>query len=99
MTNHAIDWGQIVDDLAAHLGGAGEICSRAGVARSSLRDWGSGRSEPRHSNGEALMVLWESATGRDREHAPRRAQPVEAKPPKRAVIAGPTFPTSLLRPV
>jgi len=74
-----VDWNALVADLAALLGSVDEICRRTGVARSCLRDWALGRSEPRFSNGEAVLVLWMESTGRGRSEAPRRPAPTRAR--------------------
>lgn len=74
-----VDWNALVAELAALLGSVDEICRRTGVARSCLRDWTCGRSEPRFSNGETVLALWMDVSGCDRDQAPRRPAATRAR--------------------
>lgn len=77
-----IDWPSILADLAYRLGepdaanpdartpcGERTLAGYLGVPRGTLRGWMEG-SEPRHADGELLLVRWCVLTGKDRSFAP-----------------------------
>lgn len=77
----AIDWPRLLDDLACLLGDElpgttardpaplGTLAAFLAVPRSTLRGWLEG-AEPRHNDGEALLMRWCSLTGKARAFAP-----------------------------
>jgi hypothetical protein len=85
------DWPQILGDLAHLLGepAAGqaeafhlrEPCSETQlarsleVARSTLRGWVDG-AEPRHCDGERILMRWAELTGKTRAFAPTERRPL-----------------------
>lgn len=85
-----IDWPRLLEDLA-YLAGEVDACNTEvrvpcsqerlavtlGVARGTLRGWMDG-SEPKHGDGELLLVRWCTLTGKAREFAPRERRPLSA---------------------
>ena len=77
----AIDWPHLLDDLAYLLGDelpsttakepapVGTLAASLTVPRSTLRGWLEG-AEPRHNDGEALLLLWGRLSGKERAFAP-----------------------------
>ena len=77
----AIDWPRLLGDLAYLLGDElpgtsarepaplGMLAADLGVPRSTLRGWLDG-AEPRHNDGEALLIRWCALTGKERVFAP-----------------------------
>lgn len=64
-----IHWFRVLRDLrycGVHIS---EASRRTGVPRTTLLGWEAG-SEPRHSDGERVLMLWCEVTGRDRGAAP-----------------------------
>lgn len=76
-----IDWPRLLADLAHVLGepqegtpyrepaSAAELAADLGVPRSTLRGWMAG-AEPKHGDGEALLLRWSCLTGKARAFAP-----------------------------
>lgn len=73
-----IDWPKVLDDIAYLLGepqpgnelirvavSQEKLAASLRVPRGTLRNWIDG-SEPRHSDGEAVIVHWERLTGKAR---------------------------------
>ena len=77
----AIDWPRLLGDLAYLLGDelpgttarepapVGTLAAFLAVPRSTLRGWLEG-AEPRHNDGEALLLRWCALTGKARTFAP-----------------------------
>ncbi len=77
----AIGWPRLLDDLTYLLGDElpgttarkpaplGTLAASLGVARSTLRGWQEG-AEPRHNDGEALLMRWCALAGKARAFAP-----------------------------
>lgn len=77
-----IDWPRLLGDIAHLLGeptidgrgripaGTRTLADYLRVSRSTLLRWQDG-SEPRHSDGEALLVVWCRLTGKSVAFAPR----------------------------
>lgn len=77
-----IDWAAVLDDLAYLMGevnrsGNGRVpvsyavlATKLNIARGTMRGWQDG-SEPRHADGERLLVRWSALTGKPREFAPK----------------------------
>ena len=77
----AVDWPRLLGDLAYLLGdelqgtphrepaSPGILAADLDVPRSTLRGWLDG-AEPRHNDGEALLMRWCSLTGKARVFAP-----------------------------
>lgn len=77
-----IDWPRLLGDLQYLLGdplfegsaarqpvGTPALAKHLDVKRSTLVGWLEG-SEPKHSQGEQLLVVWAQMTGKPREFAP-----------------------------
>jgi hypothetical protein len=83
MTAARIDWPKLLGDIAYMLGEPApgqnpelkvpvsqeRLAEALGVSRGSLRNWIDG-SEPRHADGEQLLVRWCSLSGKARTFAP-----------------------------
>lgn len=77
----AFDWPRLLDDLAYVLGDElpgttarepaplGTLAAFLAVPRSTLRGWLED-AEPRHNDGEALLMRWCALTGKARAFAP-----------------------------
>jgi transcriptional regulator with XRE-family HTH domain len=84
-----VDWPMVLGDLAHVLGeptidGRGRVpCTQEqlakalDVARGTLRGWLDG-SEPKHADGEALLLRWCQLTGKDRGFAPKERRSLSA---------------------
>lgn len=88
--SNAVDWPALLDEIAHVLGepdadnpDARQPCSTAalarelGVARMTLMGWIDG-SEPKHSDGERLLMRWCELTGKARVFAPTERRPLSA---------------------
>lgn len=87
---HTIDWPRVLDDLS-HLLGEGafafpharqpltsrQLATELQIARSTLVGWTQG-SEPKHSDGEALLDRWCTLSGKARHHAPLERRSLKA---------------------
>ena len=72
----AVDWFRILADLQ-HLGLSNVCVSKAlGVPPRTLGSWKNDGSEPRYSDGDALIEFWAKTTGRDRADSPRMLLPM-----------------------
>lgn len=77
----AIDWPRLLGDLAYLVGDElpgttarepatlGTLAAFLAVPRSTLRGWQEG-TEPRHTDGEALVAVWANLSGKGRAFAP-----------------------------
>ena len=65
----SIDWFQVITEISRAGHPMQTIAQSIGVARTTLLGWKQG-AEPRHSEGDRLLTLWTSVTGRDRAAAP-----------------------------
>lgn len=85
-----IDWPQVLGELALLLGDVDpqaphlrvpcsqeKLAVALGVARGTLRGWMDG-SEPKHGDGERLLVRWCTLTGKARIFAPVDRRPLSA---------------------
>jgi hypothetical protein len=75
------DWPRVLGDLAFLLGDVqegtthrepasiGTLAAFLEVPRSTVRGWTEG-SEPRHNDGEALLMVWSGLTGKASAFAP-----------------------------
>ena len=82
-----IDWYAILEDLAYQMGevqgdarvpmSTSAMAAALCVARGTLRGWLEG-SEPRHTDGEVLLVRWCALTGKARAFAPRERRSLTA---------------------
>lgn len=86
----AIDWPKVFDELAYLLGDVVEpdtgrrepvsvsaLADALKVPRGTLRYWIDG-SEPRHVDGEGVLMVWCRLTGKGRDFAPRTRRPLSA---------------------
>lgn len=65
------DWFRVLADLA-HAGiSTRAVSRRLEVAKSTVLGWKQG-NEPRHSDGEQLLELWATETGKPRADVPLR---------------------------
>lgn len=89
MTPNPVDWPQVLDDIAYLLGEGGPddaqrepageltVARHLGFPRSTVRGWRDG-SEPRHSDGEAVQLVWVRLTGKSLAFIPRARRPESA---------------------
>lgn len=70
-----VDWPRLIVDLAERGYEPQEVGKRCGVSTMTIIGWRDYAREPLHANGEKLVMLWVSQTGRSRESVPilRRA--------------------------
>lgn len=86
----SIDWPRLLDELAWLLGerdfafpdvrvplSASRLAQALQVPRTTLIGWRDG-SEPKHSDGELLLVRWCLLTGKAREFAPLERRSLSA---------------------
>jgi len=87
---YSIDWSAVLDDIAHCLGEPDPLnpdvrvrCSsqvladELGVPRGTLRRWLDG-AEPRHTDGEQVLVVWCRLTSKAREFAPKERRQLSA---------------------
>lgn len=85
-----IDWTRVLEDIAWQLGepsfafpqvrtpaGTRVVACRLKVSRSTMLRWIDG-SEPKYSDGESILRLWCSLTGKAAEFAPRARRSLSA---------------------
>ena len=85
-----IDWLRLLEDIAWCLGepdfafpasrkpaGTRALAAHVKINRSTLLRWQDG-SEPRYSDGEALLLAWCRLTGKSAAFAPRGRRPLSA---------------------
>jgi hypothetical protein len=89
-----IDWVTVLDEIAWLLGDPVEgapmrnrvstvaLATYLRVPRSTLRNWQDG-SEPKHSDGEALLLVWCRLSSKAAEFAPRTRRTFSAADLKR----------------
>lgn len=70
MTAPYVDWPQVIADIVRSGISYGDICTETGVSRDKLCRYSKHGSEPRHSDGMALLALWCHITGREHEAVP-----------------------------
>lgn len=83
-----IDWQAILGDIAWLLGedspigrqpaGTRVLAAYIGINRSVIRRWLEEGSEPRHSDGEQLLLVWCRLTRKHVDFAPRAHQALSA---------------------
>ena len=79
-----VDWWRVITDLAEHGHTTRKLAKCLGKPRggiSMLRN--GGVSQPKHADGEELIELWMSATGKKREDVPRRMPSLSVSQAKR----------------
>ncbi len=54
-----VDWFRIIADLNGRGLSTHDISSRIGVAQSTLIGWKNDGAEPRYSDGNKLIILWQ----------------------------------------
>lgn len=85
-----IDWPRLLEDIAWQLGepdfafphvrtpaGSRQVAAHLHVSRSTLLRWQDG-SEPRHSDGEWLVLTWCCLTGKSQAFVPRAKRSLSA---------------------
>lgn len=93
-----IDWPRLLGDLAWLYGEPDAenpvptridlpiyaLANKLNVSRGTLRRWLEEGAEPRHSDGEMLIALWERATGKGRQYLPLAPLGLSATKARRA---------------
>lgn len=64
------NWFRLLADLKRSGVSLYDVASLINVSHTTVLRWGEG-SEPRHADGEALIMLWMEKTGNTRERVPR----------------------------
>jgi hypothetical protein len=73
-----IDWSAIVTDLVRGGFSFPAISARIGIPPSTVKAWRNPPySEPHHSSGERLIILWCNATLKDRHQLPTKDRPTK----------------------
>lgn len=71
--SHDIDWFRVLTDLH-YLGlGLAEVSRRLRIPERTIGSWKNAGSEPRYSDGDALLALWREVTGKTREGHPLKS--------------------------
>lgn len=65
-----IDWVQVLADLEHAEYTYAVVSVASGIPEGTLRGW-KGGAQPRHADGEQLLTLWSSVTGKPRKSAPK----------------------------
>lgn len=66
MQMEKVDWFFIITDLQKQGVHPAIIAKRIGhVTRMAVQNWKNNGSEPNHCNGEALLKIWRTVTGKD----------------------------------
>lgn len=72
---HRIDWPRVVSDVTSGRGWTvNQLADELDVPRSTLKGWKLYDTEPNHSDGERLLLLWAGTTGRPRSKAPTKGR-------------------------
>lgn len=64
-----VEWFRLLADLKRHGFSLRSVREQTGIPESTLRGYAIG-SEPKHMDGEALIMFWCRATDRQREQLP-----------------------------
>ena len=64
-----IDWFRIYADLKKSKWSVCRVARETGIARTTLMYWRDG-AEPKHSDGETIIEVWEKVTGKCRKDVP-----------------------------
>jgi len=67
-----VDWPRLIVDLTDRGFELADLGKRCGVSEKSIFGWRDYGREPLHANGEKLVVLWVTQTGRSRDSVPIR---------------------------
>ncbi|GAB2494033.1 hypothetical protein [Arenimonas alkanexedens] len=70
-----VDWFQVLLDLSRRGYALQAIAAQIAVPKSTLMGWKNQGHEPRHVEGERLLIFWARATEHDVAKAPRTHAP------------------------
>lgn len=65
----SVNWFRIYADLQTCGWHLAKIAKEIGIARTTLMGWKQG-ADPRHSDGELMISLWQQVTGKKRRELP-----------------------------
>jgi len=68
----SIDWCRVVQHLARHQSGEGEVALRLGVDAGWLDSLANRNADPSYCDGEALLELWVDVTDLPLSEVPRK---------------------------
>lgn len=70
-----VDWWMVLDQLAKAGYPLKKVCHLLEIAPSTVSGWKNEGKEPRHYDGERLIVLWKVSTNSDRDKLPITHRP------------------------
>jgi hypothetical protein len=73
----AVNWPAVLADLCGGRMNTYAVSELIGVPRSTLRGWLDG-SEPKHADGERVLLAWMKTTGRSRDRVPMERRELSA---------------------